>query len=153
MLVDNVYVTRVERISNRITRILVKYQGVDRQVEVPVEGANSIPPPDYSELTELVLRAAESGDEVATEVLHREGESLAYLVKLVMRRLHKSADNQEWVAPIAFAGSIMEKVSPVRKALISAVQREFSTVRVLAGVVDPLVGAVWRARNAEPHAN
>jgi len=51
------------------------------------------------------------------------------------------------VAPIAFAGSIMEKVSPVRKALISAVQREFSTVRVLAGVVDPLVGAVWRARN------
>ncbi len=112
-----------------------------------VERANSIPPPDYSELTELVLRAAESGDEVATEVLHREGESLAYLVKLVMRRLHKSADNQEWVAPIAFAGSIMEKVSPVRKALISAVQREFSTVRVLAGVVDPLVGAVWRARN------
>jgi N-acetylglucosamine kinase-like BadF-type ATPase len=112
-----------------------------------VERANSIPPPDYSELTELVLRAAESGDEVATEVLHREGESLGDLVKLVMRRLHKSADNHEWVAPIAFAGSIMEKVSPVRKALISAVQREFSTVRVLAGVVDPLVGAVWRARN------
>jgi glucosamine kinase len=112
-----------------------------------VERANSIPPPDYSELTELVLRAAESGDEVAAEVLHREGESLADLVKLVMRRLHKSADNHEWVAPIAFAGSIMEKVSPVREALISAVQREFSTVRVLAGVVDPLVGAVWRARN------
>jgi glucosamine kinase len=112
-----------------------------------VERANSIPPPDYSELTELVLRAAESGDEVAAEVLHREGESLADLVKLVMRRLHKFADNHEWVAPIAFAGSIMEKVSPVRKALISAVQREFSTVRVLAGVVDPLVGAVWRARN------
>jgi N-acetylglucosamine kinase-like BadF-type ATPase len=112
-----------------------------------VERANSIPPPDYSELTELVLRAAESGDEVAAEVLHREGESLADLVKLVMRRLHKSADSHEWVAPIAFAGSIMEKVSPVREALISAVQREFSTVRVLAGVVDPLVGAVWRARN------
>jgi N-acetylglucosamine kinase-like BadF-type ATPase len=112
-----------------------------------VERANSIPPPDYSELTELVLRAAESGDEVAAEVLHREGESLADLVKLVMRRLHKSADNHEWVAPIAFAGSIMEKVSPVREALISAVQREFSTVRVLAGVVDPLEGAVWRARN------
>jgi N-acetylglucosamine kinase-like BadF-type ATPase len=105
-----------------------------------VERANSIPPPDYSELTELVLRAAESGDEVAAEVLHREGESLAYLVKLVMRRLHKSADNHEWVAPIAFAGSIMEKVSPVRKALISAVQREFSTVRVLARTRRPSRG-------------
>ena len=116
-------------------------------LDLLVEHANRIPSPDYSGLTELVLRAAESGDEVAAEVLHREGESLAYLVKLVMRRLQRSFENDEWVAPIAFAGSIMEKVPPVRQALISAVQREFGTVRMLAGVVDPLAGAVWRARN------
>src|SRR5260370_31506230 len=48
---------------------------------------------------------------------------------------------------IAFAGSIMEKVSPVRNALIVAVQREFGHVRTLAGVVDPIAGAVWRARH------
>jgi glucosamine kinase len=111
-----------------------------------VEHANRIPPPDYSELTELVLRAAESGDEVAAEVLRREGESLAYLVKLVMRRLHESSVDKDWTAPIAFAGSIMEKVPPVREALIASVQREFNSVQVLAGVVDPIAGAVWRAR-------
>ena len=116
-------------------------------LDLLVEHANRIPSPDFSSLTELVLQAAESGDEVAAEVLRREGESLAYLVKLVIRRLQRSSDNDAWVAPIAFAGSIMEKVPPVRQALISAVQREFPSARMIAGVVDPLVGAVWRARN------
>jgi glucosamine kinase len=113
-----------------------------------IEHANRIPPPDFSELTELVLRAAELGDEVAAGVLHKEGEALAYLVRLVMGRLQNMAGNHDWVPPIAFAGSIMEKVSPVRKALIAAVQREFGDVQTVAGVVDPIAGAVWRARHA-----
>jgi glucosamine kinase len=115
-------------------------------LDLLVEHANSIPPPDFSRLTELILRAAELGDEVAAEVLRREGEALAYLVRLVMRRLQHEAVNHEWVPPIAFAGSIMEKVPPVRTALIAAVQREFGDVRVVGRVVDPIAGAVWRAR-------
>jgi glucosamine kinase len=111
-----------------------------------VEYANSIPSPDYSSLTELVLRAAEAGDEVAAEVLEREGESLAHLVKIIMRKLHEASGEEDWVAPIACAGSIMEKVAPVRDAMVASIKREFSTVRVLAGVVDPLAGAIWRAR-------
>jgi len=111
-----------------------------------VEHANSVPPPDFSTLTELVLRAAESGDEVAAEVLRKEGEALAYLVRLVMRRLQSEAGNHGWVPPIAFAGSIMEKVGPVRAALVAAVQLEFGDVRVLSGTVDPIAGAIWRAR-------
>jgi glucosamine kinase len=51
------------------------------------------------------------------------------------------------VAPLAFAGSIMEKVAPVREALIAAVREEYPEIRVLDGVVDPLVGALWRARS------
>jgi hypothetical protein len=64
-----------------------------------------------------------------------------------MRRLQNIAGNHKWVPPIAFAGSIMEKVSPVREAVIGALQREFGHVRTLAGVVDPIAGAVWRARH------
>jgi glucosamine kinase len=79
-------------------------------------------------------------------VLRREGEALAYLVRLVMRRLQHEVGNHEWIPPIAFAGSIMEKVPPVRTALIDAIQREFGDIRVIAGVVDPIAGAVWRAR-------
>jgi glucosamine kinase len=115
-------------------------------VDLLVEYANRRPAPDFSSLTELVLRYAEMGDEVAAAVLRREGEDLAYLVRLVMHRLRTDSVKKDWVPPIAFAGSIMEKVPPVRQALIAAVQREFPEVHTLDGVVDPIVGAVWRAR-------
>jgi N-acetylglucosamine kinase-like BadF-type ATPase len=115
-------------------------------LDLLVEYANNIPPPDYSRLTELVLRAAESGDEVAAEVLKREGESLAHLVGIVMQRLQKATADPEWPPPLAFAGSIMEKVLPVREALISSVEREFGNIRTVAGIVDPVAGAVWHAR-------
>ena len=136
------------RDEGRFTRLLqgvMDFWGLTT-LDLLVEHANRIPPPDFSELAELVLRAAELGDEVAAEVLHKEGEALAYLAQLVMRRLQNIAGNHKWVPPIAFAGSIMEKVSPAREAVIAAIQREFPHVRTLAGVVDPIAGAVWRAR-------
>ena len=135
--------------EGRVTRLLQDVMDFWRltTLDLLVEHANRIPPPDFSELTEVVLRAAELGDEVAAEVLHKEGEALAYLAQLVMRRLQNMAGNREWVPPIAFAGSIMEKVSPVREAVIAAIQREFPHIRTLAGVVDPIAGAVWRARH------
>ena len=111
-----------------------------------VEFANSRPAPDFSSLTKLVLQYAEMGDEVAAGVLRREGEDLAHLVKLVIRRLQLACSKQDWVPPIAFAGSIMERVRPVRHALIAEIQREFPDVQMLEGVVDPIAGAVWRAR-------
>jgi hypothetical protein len=105
-------------------------------LDLLVEHVNRIPPPDFSKLAEaeLVMRATKLGDEVAADVLRREGESLACLVRLVMRQLQLAAGTTDWVSPIAFAGSIMEKVSPVRTALITAVQQEFPNVRrCLAG--------------------
>ena len=86
-------------------------------LDLLIEYANRIPPPDFSRLTELVVRAAEMGDEVSAEVLSQEGESLGYLVRLVIRRLQQIAHNREWVPPIAFAGSVLEKVSLVRRGL------------------------------------
>jgi glucosamine kinase len=111
-------------------------------LDLLVEFANSIPSPDFSKLTELVLHCSEAGDAVANAVLQREGEDLAYLVRLVIRRLQVVEGDTKWVPPVAFAGSIMEKVLPVRLALIAAV------VEVVSGVVDPIDGAVWRARSA-----
>ena len=40
----------------------------------------------------------------------------------------------------------MEKVQPVRDALIAAVRSEFPALQTLPGVVDPIAGALWRAR-------
>ena len=104
--------------------------------------ANQLPAPDFSRLTEVVLDCAGRGDALAADVLRREGEDLAYLVRLLLRRLDFAATTPS----IAFAGSIMEKVLPVREALIDAVRREFPLAIALDGVVDPLEGALWRAR-------
>ena len=111
-----------------------------------VEYANSQPAPDFSQLTEVVVRCAELGDEIALAVLRQQAEELAYLVRLVIRRLRWAAKEHEWTPPIAFTGSILENVALVRETLIAAVQREFPSVQAPDKVVDPVEGALWRAR-------
>ena len=111
-----------------------------------IEYGNSQPAPDFSKLTEVVVRCAELGDEIALAVLRQQGEELAYLVRLVIRRLRLASNEPEWTPPIAFTGSILENVALVRDALIAAIQREFPAVQAPGKVVDPIEGALWRAR-------
>jgi N-acetylglucosamine kinase-like BadF-type ATPase len=111
-----------------------------------VEYANSRPAPDYSKLTEVVVHCAELGDETALGVLQQQGEELAYIVRLVIRRLRLASNEKEWTPPIAYTGSILENVTQVRDALIAAVQREFPRALAPDKVVDPIEGALWRAR-------
>jgi glucosamine kinase len=98
-----------------------------------------------------VLRCAEAGDAVAAAVLQREGEELGYLVRLVVRRLQKASaslggSKLQALPALAFTGSIMERVAPVRESLIATVRAEFPEIETREGVIDPIVGAVWRAR-------
>jgi N-acetylglucosamine kinase-like BadF-type ATPase len=111
-----------------------------------VEYANRLPAPDVTRLTETVLACALAGDAVAAEVLQREGEALGYLVRLVTRRLRVASDDAAWTPPVALTGSILERVAPVRTALIAAVRSEFAAVEIADGVIDPIAGALWRAR-------
>ncbi len=126
-------------------------------LDLLVEFANSRPAPDFSRLTEVILNCANRGDAVASEVLGKEGESLAWLVRIVLRHLRAAApsvagETQSPLPRIAFTGSIMEKVPPVREALIAAVRTEFPTIHTLDGVIDPIVGALWRARTSSPNS-
>jgi glucosamine kinase len=112
-----------------------------------VEHANRVPAPDFSTLTGTVLHCAERGDEKALAVLRKQGEDLAYLVCLVMRRLRHVSNDPSWTPPIAITGSILENVPPVRDALFGAVRREFPGVDAPDKGVDPIDGALWRARS------
>lgn len=114
-----------------------------------VEYANRTPAPDVSQLAHLVVACAEQGDTVAQEVLAREGQELAYLVKLLIHRLRKLEGDSNFVPPVAFAGSIMDRVQPVRDALVASLHEEFPTLQASPGVVDPIEGALWRARDAD----
>ena len=117
-------------------------------VEMLIEFVHAVPMPDPSKLAHLVVKCAERGDAVAQEVLHREGEELAYLVRLLIRRLRTMSGGEDFSPPLAFTGSILQNVPAVRASLVEAVQREFPQVMPMSGVCDPIDGALFRARKA-----
>jgi N-acetylglucosamine kinase-like BadF-type ATPase len=111
-----------------------------------IEKAHASPAPDFSCLAEVVLRCAQQGDALSAEILQHEGEALAATVTILIHRLQKP--DPTWTPPVAFTGSIMEKVPPVRQALIAKLEHDFPGIQTVPGVVDPIAGALWRARNA-----
>jgi N-acetylglucosamine kinase-like BadF-type ATPase len=122
-------------------------------VDEMVSLANSLPAPDFPALTQVVLQCAQQGDPVAAGVLQRQGEHLARIVRIVIDRLRTTSPNAAWLPSIAFAGSIMESVTPVRDALIAALHRDYPTLTTVPGVVDPIAGALWRARHTHSLQN
>lgn len=109
--------------------------------------ANAGPGPDFSKLVRIVVECAEHGDAVAQAVLDEQGRELAHLVCLLIQRIQESSGHEEFTPKLAFAGSIMEKVQQVRRSLLKAVQELYPAVVAASGVVDPLEGALWRARH------
>ncbi len=113
--------------------------------------ANQIPAPDFTRLAPLVVRCAEAGDTVAQNVLRREADSLAHLARLVIERLRRadSNDRSGWLPDLAFTGSILEHVAPIREGIVNALRRDLPALKVVPGFVDPILGALWRARNGD----
>ncbi len=137
---------RDEQLPTLLIDAVLKFWNL-ASLDLLIEYANARPAPDFSQLTEVVLRCANQGDAVAAEVLRREGEDLAWLVRVVIRRIHAASPDDAVLPSLAFTGSIMEKVQPVRAALIASVRSEFPSLHTLEGVIDPLAGALWRARS------
>ena len=113
-----------------------------------VSFANRLPAPDFSELAPAVVACAMEGDAVASSVLQQEANEMAHLVRLMIARLRRTSEDADWMPDVAFAGSMLEHVPLLREGVIAALRRELPTLRARAGVVDPLLGALWRARTA-----
>jgi N-acetylglucosamine kinase-like BadF-type ATPase len=111
-----------------------------------VSYANQIPSPDVTKLAPVVVECAAQGDIVAKGVLRREAEDLAHLARLVIDRLRRADTRSGWLPELAFTGSILEHVAEVREGIVEVLRAELPELKVLAGVVDPLQGALWRAR-------
>jgi glucosamine kinase len=111
-----------------------------------VEYANKIPGPDFSKITPLVVECAEAGDAVATETLVDAGRQLAELALLAYRKVR--AIEPEGPAPgFAFAGSVLGNIPIVRESMTEAIRRRIPSAQVAQEAVDPLAGALWRARH------
>ena len=113
-----------------------------------VEFANRLPAPDFSDLAPVVVACANAGDAVAVSVLRREAEEMAHLVHLLLKRLSREAEIGAAAPEVAFAGSMLEHVRILREFLTEALQKRIPGIRTHEGVVDPLLGALWRARSA-----
>jgi glucosamine kinase len=114
-----------------------------------IEFANANPPPEFSRLAPLVVKAAEQGDAIAQEVVAQGGTDLAMLAGLVIERIRTmeaQADSAFEVPAVAIAGSILERIAPLRDAMIIALRQRYPGIRVVDKPSDPPAGALWAAR-------
>jgi N-acetylglucosamine kinase-like BadF-type ATPase len=109
--------------------------------------ANRRPRPDFGELAAAVVGCASRGDELAAEILRRAGEELAAQVGLVVGKMAGRSSRQPKGIEVAFTGSVLTRISEVFTGFEAALRRDLPAVRVRREPVEPLEGALWRARH------
>ncbi|MDR3734418.1 MAG: BadF/BadG/BcrA/BcrD ATPase family protein [Acidobacteriaceae bacterium] len=109
--------------------------------------ANRQPLPDFSALARIVAECAEGGDALALGLLKRAGEELADAIAVVHSKMLAAQCGVPVALGVAYTGSVMSHILPVRRAMIAQLQHTLPGAKVLDGPVDPLDGALWRARN------
>lgn len=129
-----------------------------RTLDELIEIGNRMPGPDFSRLAPIVAECAEDGDRAALRVLQQSGDEIAELLLLAMRKgsALEARGTSEKFAPqsapwtIAYTGSVIEKICALRKSMIAAVRCEQPSATFLSQATDPLLGALWRARQDAP---
>jgi glucosamine kinase len=121
-----------------------KLNGIDELVQQ----ANLTPSPDFPCLFPLVLRSAGEGDIIAKDLLLDAGRELATLAAIVIRRLAPDAPATVSVAslPVAMTGSVFRQSQDLRQIFYNTLQLSFPGSNVRQELVDPVEGALSRAR-------
>jgi glucosamine kinase len=126
-----------------------------------VRQANSTPPPDFPRLFPIVLRAADEGDSIARDLLADAGAKLASLAAIVIGRLAPHAPAAMLpvsvlpvttlpvaTLPVAMTGSVFRQSPDVRQVFYNTLQTSLPGLDVRQDIVDPIEGALARARAA-----
>ena len=106
---------------------------------------DATPGPDFAALAPLVNELAEAGDPVALNTLATAARDLVEFVLLVrekLKRKHKIAGE----VPVAWTGSVIEKMRLVREPFLAGLKAAAPEMPVAASAVVSLDGALWRAR-------
>jgi N-acetylglucosamine kinase-like BadF-type ATPase len=108
--------------------------------------ANREPAPHFAKLVPEVVACAQRGDSYAAGVLRQAGEHLGSYVCLALRRW-QAVEGKPLDAPaVAYTGSILSHISAVREKTCTAILEEFPAARIQPEPVDPVLGAIWQAR-------
>lgn len=108
--------------------------------------ANAIPPPDFAALFPLVMKCADARDAVAAETLRRAGVELAQLALIVIERLWPVVADDR--VRVCLAGGVFRHSALVRRAFFDRLLGTRRDATVNFSVVDPVAGALERARRA-----
>ncbi len=111
-----------------------------------VDVVNRIPGPEFSKLTPIVVECAEGGEADAVRILEQAGNFLGAFAVLAVRRVEKLEGEGAAPPEVAFTGSILSKIAPVRETMLAYLRRELPGIRIQTEAVDPVLGALWRAR-------
>ncbi len=106
--------------------------------------ANGNPSPDFAALFPVVQQAAAQHDQVAEEIMQRAGAELAQITLAVLRRLWSPGEPVR----VAVAGGVFANSSQVRTAFYGALHSEWPKTAVTFRISEPVVGALWMARQA-----
>jgi N-acetylglucosamine kinase-like BadF-type ATPase len=114
-------------------------------------GDSGHPSPEFASLAPVVARLADAGDAIAAKVLALAGVELAELVTLVCRKMaaaeHVAAKESAAIG-VAFTGGVLAHIAQVRAAMTARLAISLPMARVSQTPVDPLDGALWRARQS-----
>lgn len=108
--------------------------------------AHRQPAPDFASLARIVAECAERGDALALGLLKRAGQELADAVSVVHSKMQASGCEDPEILGVACTGSVITHIMPVRRAMAEQLQHTIPIAKVLEAPVDPLDGALWRAR-------
>lgn len=111
-----------------------------------VAKANLRERPDFASLASVVATCADQGDALAQGVLDHAGEELATQVSLVISKMRAEGCFEGDAQRVAFAGSVLGKIARVLRAMEEHLHVAWPEISVDATAVQPLEGALWRAR-------
>ena len=125
-----------------LLKAIAKSWAVDSHQQVVVQ-ANGTPSPDFAALFPVVLKAAEKQNKQAREVLTQAAKELVALAEDVINQLFPDAGT----VPVAMSGGVFAHSSQVREVFYNRLSKEYPNVRLIEDVVEPVRGALQRARN------
>ncbi len=130
------------RSSSLIAAIMEHWRVVTR--ENLVQRCHREPIPDFSELFPVVLRVAEAGDPLATEILAAAGTELARITQIVLRRLWVSRSRVE----VALSGGVFMNSAHVCQVFGNVIRSDRPEVRIQVCERPSFEGALYLARQA-----
>jgi N-acetylglucosamine kinase-like BadF-type ATPase len=132
-------------IETCLLREIVAFWKLRDLAELVAKG-NQRPQPNFAELAKVVADCADGGDALAVSVLERAGEELAAQVRLVMSKMKAAECEPRDLEHVAFTGSVLSEIVRVRRSMEAYLSIAMPEVQIAQSPVEPLDGALWRAR-------